>query len=93
MGGDLNIPTGCGKGGHLIPKTPGLFPLICEKRHHNPIEGFTNICSVEISKERGKEKKKKRDGGRNNERSEKRQRLHTMLVVLVGKHALDEITS
>lgn len=44
------------KGGHLIPK-PSLFPLISEKRHHNPVEGFTSICSMEISKERGREKR------------------------------------
>ena len=52
--GNLNIPTGCERG-TPNPKKPSLFPLISEKRHHNPIEGFMNICSMEISKERGKE--------------------------------------
>lgn len=62
--GNLNIPAGCERG-TPNPKKPSLFPLISVKRQHNPIEGFTNICSMEISKEaregvreRRKERKK-----------------------------------
>lgn len=46
--GNLNIPAGCVRG-TPNPKNPSLFPLISEERHHNPIEGFANICSTKIS--------------------------------------------
>lgn len=52
------------KGGHLIPQNPSLLPLISEKGLHNPIGWFTNICTMQIRKERGNEDERT---GRNNE--------------------------
>lgn len=77
---DLNIPAGCERGGHLIPKKASLLSLISEKCHHNPIHEHL----LDGDKQRSEGRKKGEEGARRyrDNRVEDRMRWQTFISMV-----------